>query len=220
MNTMRAIDPNKIMTAAEILSVLSDLKRKGKRSPNTRQNLVIFRLATFCGLRVSEVCGLKLGNVKLDALHPCIKVPRAIGKRKKARTVPIMDAGTLADLAAWRSEREAQGATNDSPFVCSQSVDTFGKPLAARNAQSRFKASIKCLGKERVSALSIHCGRHSFCSHYLKSLTQQLGDVGQALLTIRDAAGHSDITTTSIYLHSVDKKDRTKVDMLAHFSGE
>ena len=41
----------------------------------------------------------------------------------------------------------------------------FGKPLTERNAQTRFKTAICCLGAERVGNLSIHCGRHSFVLH-------------------------------------------------------
>ncbi len=43
--------------------------------------------------------------------------------------------------------------------------------------------------------LSIHCGRHSFVSHSLAG--------GRTLAEIRDAAGHANVSTTSIYLHIV-----------------
>ncbi len=42
---------------------------------------MIFRLATCCGLRVSEVVGLTLSNVKLVGKRPHIYVPKAIAKR-------------------------------------------------------------------------------------------------------------------------------------------
>ena len=59
------IDATKVLGKAEIAAVFADLKRKAKRSVNTRQNLIIFRLATCCGLRVSEICGLRCGDVRL-----------------------------------------------------------------------------------------------------------------------------------------------------------
>lgn len=77
------------------------------------------------------------------------------------------DAGTLADLTAWKAEREAQGGKGTDAFVCSQSNGTQGKPLSVRNAQHRWKVAVKVLGSERQADLSIHCGRHSFCSHAL-----------------------------------------------------
>ncbi|HEY4261040.1 MAG TPA: site-specific integrase [Schlesneria sp.] len=203
------IDPLKILTRTEIAAVIADLKRK-RRSINTRQNLIIFRLAACCGLRVSEVVGLKINNVRLNSQRPHVEVPAAIAKRRKARKVPLWwDAATLADLHQWKQERLTQGAKAGDPFVCSQAngkhsqtnEPSLGKPLIDRNAQARFKTAIRCLGSERVELLSIHCGRHSFCSHALAG--------GRTLAEIRDAAGHANVSTTSIYLHTVRDDDET-----------
>lgn len=191
----KPLDPIRILTRAEIATVIADLKRK-RRSVNSRQNLIIFRLATCCGLRVSEVVGLNLSNVKVGNGRPYLEIPARIAKRKKARRVPLWwDAATLADLQAWKAERESQGATAGSPFVCAQAKGSQGKRLSARNAQARFKKCLKPLGPERVEVLSIHSGRHSFCSHALAG--------GRSLAEVRDAAGHANISTTSIYLHTV-----------------
>lgn len=190
-----SVDTTRILTRREIAAVIGDLKRK-RRSINTRQNLIVFRLATCAGLRVSEVVGVNLGDLKLGSGRPYISVRAAIAKRKKARRVPLWwDAATLNDLRAWKAEREAQGAGPDDPFVCSQAKGTHGKRLSVRNAQARYKNCLKPLGPERVSLLSIHSGRHSFCSHALAG--------GRTLAEVRDAAGHSNISTTSIYLHTV-----------------
>jgi integrase/recombinase XerD len=199
----RSIDSTKILTADEIRRVLDSLHRKGKRSINSRMNGVIFRLSTCCGLRVSEIVGLKLANVRLDSAKPHIFVPAAIAKRKKHRTVPMWDAGTLEVLRAWKQLRREQGASDSDPFVCSQAqgkhhktgAASFGKPLSKRNAQARFDNAVKILGTERAAQLSIHSGRHSFCSHALHA--------GVSLAEVRDAAGHANISTTSIYTHVV-----------------
>ena len=206
----KPIDSIKILGRSEIAAVVADLKRK-RRSRNSRQNLIIFRLATCCGLRVSEVVGLNLGNVKVGSGRPYIEVPREIAKRKKARRVPLWwDAGTLADLRAWKNERMTQGAGPNDNFVCSQAKGTRGKRLSVRNAQSRFKRCVKPLGPERVAILSIHCGRHSFCSHALAG--------GRTLAEVRDAAGHANVSTTSVYLHTV-CDDSEEVGTLFEFPG-
>lgn len=200
-DTMSAVDQTRILTRNEIATILDELRRK-RRSINTRQNAIIFRLATCCGLRVSEVVGLSLANVKIDSKRPHIHVPAAIAKRHKARKVPLWwDAGTLAALAEWKAERTAQGASGSCRFVCSQAHSTLGKALSVRNAQARWKAAIKVLGNERQATLSIHCGRHSFCSHALAG--------GRSLAEVRDAAGHANVSTTSIYLHAVTDDDET-----------
>jgi integrase/recombinase XerD len=206
---MRSVDQTRILARSEIVEVIDELKRK-RRSINTRQNLVIFRLATCCGLRVSEIVGLKIANVKTGGKRPHIYVPAAIAKRNKPRKVHLWwDAATLADLQAWKNERNGDGAKPGDPLVCSLSKGTWGKPLSVRNVQARFKASIKCLGPERVECLSVHCGRHSFCSHSLAG--------GRSLAEVRDAAGHSNVSTTSIYLHAVCDDDE-EVGNLFDFS--
>lgn len=196
---VKPVDAIKILTRSEIAAVIADLKRK-RRSVNSRQNLIVFRLATCCGLRVSEVVGLSLGNLKVGSVRPFVEIPACIAKRKRPRRVPLWwDAGTLIDLQAWKAERLGQGASLLDPFVCSQAKGTRGKRLSVRNAQARYKKCLKPLGLERVAVLSIHCGRHSFCSHALAG--------GRTLVEVRDSAGHANVSTSSIYLHVVPEDD-------------
>ncbi len=197
---LSAMDQTRILTRPEITDVIADLKRK-RRSVNTRQNLIVFRLSACCGLRVSEISGLRLGDVQTDSPCPHILISEAAAKetaakRWRPRTVPLWwDAGALADIAAWKRERAAAGAQPSDPFVCSQHKDTRGKQLSARNLQHRWTVAIKVLGKERVKRLSIHKGRHSLCSHQLAG--------GRTIAEVREAAGHAKIATTIVYLHAV-----------------
>src|SRR5689334_20579560 len=96
------IDPTKILTLDEMKLVLADLKKRARRSLNSRMNLVLFRLASGCGLRVSELTGLILDNVRVGSSRPSIYVPKTIAKGGKHRTVPLVfDQGTLDDIREW-----------------------------------------------------------------------------------------------------------------------
>jgi integrase/recombinase XerD len=157
-------------------------------------NLVIFRLATCCGLRVSEICGLRVGDVRVGLQRPYIYVRKEIAKRGKPRRVPLWwDQGTLDDLTTWRDKRLAQGAGASDPFVCSQAKGSFGRSIDRYNARDRFKVACRILGPQRVAELTIHHGRHSAISHWLAA--------GRTLAEVRDAAGHANIATTGIYAH-------------------
>ncbi len=116
------------------------------------------------------------------------------------------DAGTLADLEAWKAERIAQGGKPGDFLVCSQANGTWGRPLSRQNARGRFVSSCRALGPERQAELTIHHGRHSFVSHALKRRT---------LAEVRDAAGHSNIATTSIYTHVATTDDGELGDLFA-----
>lgn len=203
---MRTLDFTRVLSRAEIATVVRELRRK-RRSVNTRQNHVIFRLASFCGLRVGEITRIRLSDVRLSGDRPHIRVPAGISKSRRGkerkqvgRKVPLWwDAGTMGELAEWKMFRMSQGAGDADGFVCSQSSGTQGNPLSVRNAQHRFKTVLGILGAERQSELSIHCGRHSFASHALAG--------GRTLPEVRDALGHHSISVTSVYLHAVGLAD-------------
>ena len=219
------IDQSQILSRREIATVLDDLKRKGRRSVNSRQNLIIFRLATCCGCRASELAGLKLQDLKLSVEKPYIYISKAIGKGSKSRKIPAWwDRSTLDDLIAWKAERQAQGASGSDYYICSQAKRSFGKPLTRANVRNHFISACKVLGPERLiigresfskncsksgefytKHLTIHCGRHSFCSHALAG--------GRSLVEVKEAAGHQNVGTSSIYLHLTGDDDGTVGDL-------
>ena len=137
-----------------------------------------------CGLRVSELVGLKLAQVSLD-----MGVVRAFGKGSKERMVPLGEeaVGWLARyLATARVELAAQTPT-DAVF------------LTARHApmtRQAFWQLIKRYGTIagiRAASLSPHVLRHAFATHLLNH--------GADLRVVQLLLGHSDITTTTIYTH-------------------
>ncbi len=219
MNTPKwTVPDSKILKRNEIGRVLGELHRKASRSVNTHQTLIVFRLTCCCGLRVSEACGLRLRDVRVNVERPYLKIPKAVAKGKKtkkvngqtvkvgngatARHVPLWwDQGTLDDIRAWKHERERQGAGANDYFLCSQQNGVSGKRLDRRNARCRFIRACKVLGKDRMADITIHHGRHSFISHALAG--------GRSLAEVAEAAGHSDITITAIYTHVAVEDDAT-----------
>src|SRR5882672_11534528 len=114
------VDATKILTRRELATVLADLTRKAPRSRNTWMNLILVRLSCCCGLRVSEIAGLRISDVRVEPSRPHIRIRRGASKGGRARVVPLWwDSGTLADLAKWKAERLRLGASADAPFVAS-----------------------------------------------------------------------------------------------------
>lgn len=195
------MDATSILGKDEVLLVLKDLKRRAKRSANSRLNLIIFRLSCCCGLRVCEITGLQVGDVVVGGSRPVIRVRKDNTKgeagKRKARLVPLWwDAETKADIAAWLDYCKQLGRNATDRFLFGQNPKTFGQPLERTLVQKRWKSAIRPLGVDRCRQLSIHKGRHSFASHSLH--------VGHSLAGVRDALGHSNISTTSIYAHTIE----------------
>jgi integrase len=113
-----------------VATVLAHLSAKAKRSRSARGNLMPFRLAACCGLRVSEIAALRLDDVVVGVARPHLRVRGRSAKGGRARRVPLWwDGGTLADLIAWKSERLAQGARGCDPFIVSPRANGDGTAL-------------------------------------------------------------------------------------------
>ena len=97
----------------------------------------------------------------------------------------------------WKGERRSLGADEDDLLICCLQQSRLGAALSRHALRYRFRTACRRLGSERAEQLTIHHGRHSFISHALAG--------GRTLAEVRDAAGHGNVATTSVYLHvSVD----------------
>jgi integrase len=133
------VNQTMILTRTELHAVLAHLSGR-RHALNARLSLVIVRLACCCGLRVSEIGNLRLDDVRVGVDRPHLRVRRDVGKGRRARTIPLWwDAGTLADLAAWKAERRRQGAGDDDLFVCSMLANRRGQPLSRHALRLRFQ---------------------------------------------------------------------------------
>lgn len=195
------VDPIRILSVDELLTVLDDLDRRAKRAQNSAVNRVIFRLSACCGLRRMEIAGLELRDFQVEGERPYIHIRRDNTKgkeeKRRARKVPLWwDQGTRECLHQWLTARTCQGATGSDPYVCSIGKRRSGSRLSPVAVSRRWETAIRILGS-RASDLTIHCGRHTFISHALAG--------GHSLPAVRDAAGHANIATTSIYLHAIEE---------------
>lgn len=196
------VDPVKVLTRRELTTILDHFTARAERSPQVRLNRTILRIACCAGLRVSEIAALRLDDLRVDSSRPHLIVRPETAKGGHVRTVPLWwDTGTLADLRAWKRERESQGARARDALIGSLWPRRLGQPLTRHTIRERFRTACKPLGMERLRHLAIHHGRHTFISHALAG--------GRTLAEVKDAAGHASLITTSIYLHIAVDDDAT-----------
>lgn len=137
-----------------------------------------------CGLRVSELCGLDLGDVFLEE-----GFLRVVGKGSKERIAPISGAAARS-LAAYLETGRPQLLKSYAPATAAVFLNQRGGRLTRQSVHtlvSKAGAAIK------VKDLHPHTLRHSFATHMLEG--------GADLRIIQDILGHSDISTTQIYTH-------------------
>ena len=190
MNSLTALTNN------EVISVLFHLKRLAGRSASTRQNLLLFRLATCCGLRASEICALNVGDI-LDGPSPRVLV--RCGKGSKRREIPLYwDIETLECLVSYVAWRRRNGAVGGDPLL----LNRRGGRMSRQRVWERFsRVCRKWAGRHAPT----HAGRHTWISTALRS---------RSIVAVRDAAGHSSIATTNRYAHDLEA-DQTPGSLFA-----
>lgn len=122
------VDATKILTRRELQTVLADLMAKARRSANAHLNLVLVRLACCCGLRVSEIAGLQVSDVRVETSRPHLRIRRGASKGGRPRVVPLWwDSGTLRDLAEWKT----------SGWIAVQGPRSRSSPRSVRTVANR-----------------------------------------------------------------------------------
>lgn len=143
----------------------------------------MFEVLYAAGLRVSELVGLKLGELSLTE-----GLVRVVGKGAKERIVPLGE-----EARAW-VERYLAGARPD--LLAGRVADAvFVTQRAAPMTRQMFWILVKrYAAKADIKApLSPHGLRHAFATHLLNH--------GADLRVVQLLLGHADISTTQIYTH-------------------
>lgn len=135
-----------------------------------------------CGLRVSELCGLRVED--LDAGEQLVRVR---GKGRKERQVPIGETALRSIERYWRQLPHPPSA-GEAVFLGSEKRRT---PLAPRTLQNRLKRYLMLAGLD--PRLTPHKLRHSYATHLL--------DAGADLRSVQELLGHANLVTTQVYTH-------------------
>lgn len=137
-----------------------------------------------CGLRVSELCGLRLS--RLSAAEGFVRV---VGKGDKERLVPI-GAEALHWIAHYRDhERARLPRKEDAEDILF--LNARGGPLSRMAVFTIVKRLAVKAGIRKT--IGPHTFRHSFATHLVEG--------GADLRAVQEMLGHASITTTEIYTH-------------------
>lgn len=151
------------------------------------RNKAILELLYGCGLRVSELCNLKISNLFLD-----VEFIKVEGKGNKERLIPIGQQAIKylkIYLEEVRVHQPIKLGKEDFVFL-----NRRGSPLSRVMIFIIIKDLATKIGLQKE--ISPHTFRHSFASHLVEG--------GADLRAVQDMLGHESITTTEIYTH-IDK---------------
>ena len=167
-----------VLTVEEIDALIGAIDQT---TPEGQRNRAILETLYSCGLRVSELCNLKLSDLYLN--EGFIKVE---GKGSKQRLVPISPRA-INELKNYFVERgNAKLEYEDFVFI-----SRFGKNISRIMVFHIIKELADRIGLKK--SISPHTFRHSFATHLLEG--------GANLRAIQAMLGHESIGTTEIYTH-------------------
>ncbi|MDR1661041.1 MAG: tyrosine recombinase XerC [Azoarcus sp.] len=142
----------------------------------------MFELFYSSGLRLAELVSLDLSCMP-DLTEGEIRV---LGKRSKARVVPVGDTACAA-IRRWVDRRAAVARAGDNALFIGQR----GARIHPRVVEERLKRRAQAQGLP--VSVHPHMLRHSFASHLLQSS----GD----LRAVQEMLGHASIASTQVYTH-------------------
>ncbi len=173
----------KLPDVLSIEEVNALLKSPNTDTPTGARNAAMIELLYGAGLRVSELIGLKLNDVNLEACFV-----RVFGKGSKERIVPI---------GRHAKEKTDQYIRSARPLILKKQTSRYlfvaraGKPMTRQGFWKLFKRYALLAGITKP--VTPHSLRHSFASHLLEG--------GADLRAVQVMLGHVDISTTQIYTH-------------------
>ncbi|XMB85652.1 tyrosine recombinase XerC [Mycoplasmatota bacterium WC44] len=168
-------------------------KAKGKRDK------AILEVLYGCGLRVSELCELKIKDV--DFYQNLILVH---GKGKKDRYVPIHN-NIIESVKDYLNNGRTEFLMRSENYLIEDLFVNFkGNSLTPRGVRVILNDIIE--KSSETIKLSPHMLRHSFATHLLNN--------GADLRSVQELLGHSHLSSTQIYTQV--SKEKLKESYMAH----
>jgi site-specific recombinase XerD len=180
------------LSKLEVSALFLGFASKQDVSARMRRSLTAVRLMIATGVRVGELCKIRVDDVSMDG-----RSMRVHGKGARDRIVYISDAGLQAELIKsieWHRER---GSANGHLFLNRRSMPM--RPQSVRSELRRY--SVNARTARRITP---HMLRHTAATLLIER--------GVDIRFVQRLLGHSSIATTEIYTHVSDEALRATLE--------
>lgn len=172
-----------ILNVDEAVQVIKALEVKAGEEVNAinLRDLAMLEVLYASGIRVSELCGLNLGDI--DQSRNTLSV---IGKGDRQRVAPL---GIPAVKALQNYLSNGRGEFLNNKSADAVFLGSRGKRIDQRTVREVVYEAMKAVG----ATMGPHGLRHSVATHLLEG--------GADLRTVQEILGHASLATTQIYTH-------------------
>ncbi|MBP3228964.1 MAG: tyrosine recombinase XerD [Bacteroidaceae bacterium] len=170
-----------VLTMEEVDAIIAAIDMS---QPFGQRDRAVVEMLYSCGLRVSELCGLRMNHLYLEDDYL-----RVMGKGSKERLVPISPRAKQ-ELELWfkdRKEITPHEGEESYVFLSHLRKQHLSRITVFHNLRQYARAA------GITKAISPHTLRHTFATHLLEG--------GANLRAIQAMLGHESIATTEIYTH-------------------
>ncbi|MGM0463110.1 MAG: site-specific tyrosine recombinase/integron integrase [Bacteroidota bacterium] len=168
-----------VLSVEEIDRIISSIDLS---KPEGQRNRAIIETLYGCGLRVSELIGLRLSDIHFK--HEYLSVT---GKGDKQRLIPI-NKSTIKEIEYYMQDRKQLKTIIDKNILF---LNRRGRKLSRIMIYTIVREYCETAGiKKKVSP---HTFRHSFATHLVQA--------GADLRAVQEMLGHESILTTEVYTH-------------------
>jgi len=176
----RPQDLPRVLSVEEVEGILASVVPAG---PLGQRDLAALELLYGCGLRVSELVGLRDGDVDIEG-----GLVRCVGKGDKERVVPMGSAAAAAVSRYVADGRRVLLRGRRRPQLI---LNARGGPLTRQGFDYILRRVL--IRADMLGAASAHTFRHSFATHLLAA--------GADLRSVQEMLGHANVATTQLYTH-------------------
>lgn len=171
----------RLLTKNEVEAILVAIDQK---KPRGQRDAALLEVLYGTGVRVSELCDLKLRDVEFGSGYVRVR-----GKGRKERLVPL---GRTALEQLERYLMEARPAILKGRRTNALFVTTWGRKFTRRAVAKLVDQHARAAG-HGTKRVSPHKLRHAFATHLVEG--------GADLRAVQMMLGHADLATTQIYTH-------------------
>jgi integrase/recombinase XerD len=176
----RPQDLPRVLSVEEVGRLLATIVPAG---PLGQRDLAAMELLYGCGLRASELLGLREGDADLEA-----GLVRCTGKGDKERVVPM---GGAAQAALSRYMKDGRRQLLKGRHRPQLILNARGAPLTRQGLHYLLRKALE--RADLLGRASAHTLRHSFATHLLAA--------GADLRSVQEMLGHANVATTQLYTH-------------------
>ena len=185
----------KLPTVLSVEEVMKLLEVVQGEKPYDLRNMAMLELIYATGLRVSELCTLKVTDMRFTS-----KQIRIFGKGSKERIVPVNDYA-LKKVRDYiiQARPVLQGMKKDSGFLF---LNNHGEAIS----RVGFFKILKNLTDE--AGIDKNVGSHSLRKTWARNIYDNAGDKSEALVMLQECLRHSDSLTTLRYISIMDEEKK------------